>query len=372
MRVVAFGTYDVVAHPRVAVLLDGLRTHGIDVVECNEPLGLSTADRVATLRQPWRLPRLAWFVGTRWIRLARRARALDSPDAVVVGFLGHFDVLLARQLFRRAPVVLDHLISAEETALDRGSTKQLIITLLRWLDRLAVRSADLVVVDTEERGAQQSVDRSAVVVTAVGATAEWFEVQRPPEEPGLSEERPLRVVFFGLFTPLQGAPVVGAAIRLLVADPVHITMIGSGQDLAAAVAAAGRSPNVTWRSWVDAEELPSVVAGHDVCLGIFGTGSKSLTVVPNKVFQGMAAGLAIVTSDTPPQRRLLGDAVVLVRPGDPVALADALRALAVNRSRLADLRARAKDHARETMTAHAVTSELVGRLRSMSATRGVG
>ena len=50
------------------------------------------------------------------------------------------------------------------------------------------------------------------------------------------------------------------------------------------------------------------MADHDVCLGIFGTGAKAPRVVPNKVFQGAAAGCAIVTSDTAPQRRVLGDA----------------------------------------------------------------
>ena len=54
-------------------------------------------------------------------------------------------------------------------------------------------------------------------------------------------------------------------------------------------------------------------------------------MVPNKVFQGAAAGCAVVTSDTAPQRRVLGDAAVLVPPGDPAALAEALRSLAADR-----------------------------------------
>jgi glycosyltransferase involved in cell wall biosynthesis len=85
--------------------------------------------------------------------------------------------------------------------------------------------------------------------------------------------------------------------------------------------------------------LPALVAGHDVCLGIFGTGPKALRVVPNKVFQGAAAGCAVVTSDTAPQRRALGAAALLVPHGDSAALADALRALAADRAELARLRA---------------------------------
>ena len=96
-----------------------------------------------------------------------------------------------------------------------------------------------------------------------------------------------------------------------------------------------------------AADLPALVAGHDVCLGIFGTGDKALRVVPNKVFQGAAAGCAIVTSDTAPQRRALGDAAVLVPPGDPEALAAALRRLADDRADLARLRRQARGLARQ-------------------------
>jgi len=47
-------------------------------------------------------------------------------------------------------------------------------------------------------------------------------------------------------------------------------------------------------------------------------------VVPNKVFQGAAAGCAIITSDTGAPARVFGDAIVLVPPGDADALAAAL------------------------------------------------
>ena len=146
------------------------------------------------------------------------------------------------------------------------------------------------------------------------------------------------MVFYGLYTPLQGAPVIGAALSRIAGAPIEVTMIGGGQDKAAAKAAAGASDAVRWLDWVPAAELPALVAGHDVCLGIFGTGDKALRVVPNKVFQGAAAGCAIVTSDTAPQRRALGGAAVLVPPGDPDALAAALLRLAGDRGELARLR----------------------------------
>src|SRR5258708_26532382 len=115
-------------------------------------------------------------------------------------------------------------------------------------------------------------------------------------------------------------------------------MIGRGQDEAETKSAAAGNKAVTWLDWVPAAELPALVAEHDVCLGIFGTGEKARRVVPNKVFQGAAAGCAIITSDTAPQRRVFGDAAALVPPGDASALAAALLELARDRGRSISLR----------------------------------
>jgi glycosyltransferase involved in cell wall biosynthesis len=379
MRVLFFGTYDADAHPRVAVLRDGLAaTHRHEpptdsdqlliVDECNVPLGLTTAARVSMLRHPWLLPRLALRLTTCWVLLARRARRRPRPDVVVVGYLGHFDVLLARRLFRGVPIVLDHLVGASDTASDRGVSGGLRQRLLRGLDARALGAADIVVVDTEEHlAALPEAHRAKAVVVPVGAPRAWFtqayddtELSAVLSDPPVV--RPLRVVFFGLYTPLQGTPTIGAALAGLADAPVDVTMIGSGQDLDKTQRLAAGNPRVQWLDWVDPSELPDVVAGHDVCLGIFGTSAKAQRVVPNKVFQGAAAGTAVVTSDTPPQRRALGAAAMFVPPGDSAALATVLRDLAADRDRLIAARAAAHQLAHDEFAPARVVAPLAARM----------
>jgi glycosyltransferase involved in cell wall biosynthesis len=72
----------------------------------------------------------------------------------------------------------------------------------------------------------------------------------------------------------------------------------------------------------------------------------------------------IVTSDTPPQRRLLGEVAVLVPPGDAGALADALLRLAGDRAELRRRRAATLRFAR-SFTPAEVVSPLVARLTSI-------
>jgi glycosyltransferase involved in cell wall biosynthesis/SAM-dependent methyltransferase len=361
MRVLLFGTYDTATHPRVAAIAEGLRARGADVAECNAPLGLDTAARVDMLAHPRRAPALLGRLARRWATLARAARRMPAPDVVLVGYLGHFDVHLARLLFRRAPVVLDHLVGASDTGRDRRLDGGIRQVLLRMIDAAALRAADIIVVDTDEHlAALPPRHRARAVVVPVGAPAAWLAAASLTD--GREAPGPLRVVFYGLYTPLQGVPVIGAALARIAGAPVEATMIGSGQDQAETKTAAAVNHAVRWLDWVPAAELPALVAGHDVCLGIFGTGDKALRVVPNKVFQGAAAGCAIVTSDTAPQRRALGDAAVLVPPGDPEALAAALLRLADDRAELARMRRRAHDLAREQFTPERIVAPLAGEL----------
>ena len=96
------------------------------------------------------------------------------------------------------------------------------------------------------------------------------------------------MVFYGLFTPLQGAPVIGAALARIAGEPISVTMVGGGQDEPDEGGRRGQPGRPLGGLGPRETELPALVASHHVCLGIFGTGDKALRVVPNKVFQGAA------------------------------------------------------------------------------------
>jgi hypothetical protein len=154
LRLLFFGTYDVRTHPRVQVLIDGCRALGDEVVECNVPLGVGTADRVAALRRPYLVPLLAGRLLRAWAALAWRARRLPGSgpfDAVVVGYLGHFDVHLARLLFDRTTLVLDQMVFAADTATDRRLDVGWRPRLLGRIDGAAVSAAAVTIVDTAEQ-----------------------------------------------------------------------------------------------------------------------------------------------------------------------------------------------------------------------------
>jgi glycosyltransferase involved in cell wall biosynthesis len=327
VRVVYFGTYER-RYPRNAQVISSLRRAGVEVDERHEPV--------------WEGSEEKWGVGLEALpRLAlAEARLLWAPkadgDAILVGYPGHFDLVAARLAARGRPLVFNPLVSLADTLVgDRGRFRpgSLPARVLAQIDRRALRAADLVVADTRANAdffaelAGLSADR--VAVCFVGAEERVFE-------PGWSPEEPFTAVFVGKLIPLHGLEtILGAAQR---APELRVRVIGSGQlDLLLHT----RPPNVEWIPWVDYERLPAELHRAGCALGIFGTSEKARRVIPNKAFQALACGVPLVTADTPASNELLidGESALLVPPGDPAALAEALRRLAADPAllrRLAD------------------------------------
>src|SRR5262249_54465318 len=102
----------------------------------------------------------------------------------------------------------------------------------------------------------------------------------------------------------------------------------------------GRSANVEWVPWVDYRQLPELLHGCGCALGIFGTTAKARRVIPNKVFQALACGAPVITGDTQAMHELGEGATLLVPPGDPDALANAVPRLSHDRPFQQELAAR--------------------------------
>jgi glycosyltransferase involved in cell wall biosynthesis len=315
-----------------------LRLAGVEVVERHEPVwegrehkfgaGVGAATRLAAAE----------------LRLRRRVKA--PFDALVVGYPGHFDLRAARRVAGNRPVVFNPLVSLADTFVsDRGRfrTGSVAARSLARIDHRAFWIADLVVADTDAQAEFfLALGARKVETCFVGAEERVFR-------PGWSPPADFTALFVGKLIPLHGLETVLAAARL--APELRVRIVGSGQLDRLLV---DRPPNVEHVPWVAYDQLPRDLHRASCALGIFGTSPKAMRVIPNKAFQALACGTPLVTADTPAARELLhdGENALLVPPGDPEALAAALRrlsadpelAVALSEGGLAAYRAKASEH----------------------------
>lgn len=354
MNICYFGTYEE-TYSRNELMIKGLRALGHNVVECHVSLWGGVTDKSSTL-SGFRA-KLGFFVRlmTLYPRLFAKYVSIGRRDVIFVGYFGHLDMIIARLfgmvLFRRDRIVFDAFLSLYDSMiLDRkmAPTKSLLATLTTWLDTTACNCADVVILDTNHHidffHSSFGIPREKMVRVFASADGDVFFPRPSVEQTGR-----FQVLFYGKYIPLHGIEHIVEAAHILRNDPsIRFKLIGRGQlyPKIRRLASDRQVTNIEFVDWVDYEELPNHIARADVCLGIFAASEKTARVIPNKVFQAMAMGKAVITGRTPGSSEGLvdGENVRLCNVADPQDLALAIKSLKED----SVLRAALGDNARKT------------------------
>jgi glycosyltransferase involved in cell wall biosynthesis len=213
-----------------------------------------------------------------------------------------------------------------------------LIRLSLWLERFLYRRADRVMVNSPGYVAHVSA-RGARTVELVpnGADPGMFD----PSDRGTAfrDAHGLKGCFVGLYAGAHGLSndlgVALEAARLLADRPeVRLVFLGDGKEkptLERRAAELGLK-NVLFLPPVPKNEMAAALAGADACLAILKPIEAYKTTYPNKVFDYMAAGRPVVLAIDGVIREVVEAAGcgVFAQPGDPAALAEAIRRLAAD------------------------------------------
>jgi len=362
VKVLWFGTFSVgTGYPRNTVLMDALRAAGATVKTCHAPLFRGAADKVAAASTCTGLVRFGLRGLRAWTRLALGFFLAGPRDVVVVGYTGHLDVYLARLLsiFWRRPLVLDAFLSPYDTVVaDRRLLREgsLGARALFRLEKTALRVADLVLTDTQASAEFMAetfrVPRERFAPIPVGSLVREPVHARVPVAVGGggARERPFRAFFCGSFVPLQGVSyILDAAAQ---APDLQFEIAGDGPDgpaVAREVEERAMENVRLDRRFLPRADMEERLAEADAVLGVFGSTPKSRRVIPCKVYDGLAAGLPVVTGDGAGPAELLTDGTnaLLVDRSRPASLVAALRRLRDEPGLAEKLRAGARRLARE-------------------------
>lgn len=337
MRICYFGTYRA-EYSRNRILIEGLRRNGVEVIECHEQLWSGIGDRVESVQGGWKRPAFWWRVAKVYARLVSRYWRLGGRyDVLLVGYPGQMDIFLARLLawLHRKPLVWDVFMSiyliALERGLDRVSPRG--VTLLRWLERMACRLPDLLVLDTAAYAAwferTHRVPAARFWLVPTGADERLFTPRIPTPR---QSDACFTVLYYGTFIPNHGVQTIIEAASLLANDPtIRFQMIGDGPERTAAVslARARGLGNVTFVEWLEGDALHKYIADADLCLGVFGTTPQSLMTVQNKLYECLAMGKPVISGAGAAVNAQFqhGTHLYFVPRADPQALTDGIRHL---------------------------------------------
>jgi len=154
--------------------------------------------------------------------------------------------------------------------------------------------------------------------------------------PGVRPARPFTVGFVGTLKPWHGTAVlVDAFAGLAASDPAaRLRLVGHGPQAGALAQQArdlGMAHRVELTGGLAPELVPAALQDFDVAVAPYDDPEQDY-FSPLKVFEYLAAGLPVVASDVGQLRELLDidgePAGLLVPPGDPAALRQALCVLA--------------------------------------------
>lgn len=283
-----FGIFDP-EYSRNRIFIKGLKKQGVEVLLC-----------VSAQQGIWKyvdLIRKHWAIRRRY-------------DVMVIGYPGQQSAIVAR-LVTGKPIIFDALVSLYDSMVDDRAVlnKKSLGAYYYWcIDYLACHFADAVLVDTDahKNYFARTFHLSSKDLTRIFIGSDDDEVY--PLESHVPDTI-FKVHFHGCFNPLQGVETIVRAAKILEREPVHFTLIGTGQtfgDVQALATSLGLR-NITFVERVPYAQLKEYLARADVALGIFGTTDKALRVIPNKVYEALATRIPVITGKTPAITELLTD-----------------------------------------------------------------
>jgi len=144
----------------------------------------------------------------------------------------------------------------------------------------------------------------------------------------------LNLLYLGILNPSRGLDTALQGIAYLKSSgiPCSLQIAGSGkafEDLKNLVSKLGIADSVKFHGWVDRKDIARLFLEADVGLVPHHVCGHWNTTVPNKLFDYMAAGIPVLSSNAVPMARIINEqnCGVIYNDGDPESFAAGIRRL---------------------------------------------
>lgn len=330
-----FGTYDP-GFSSNKIVRDGLRANGVTIHEVNAYIPLTRMDRkgdMGLIPMAKRILKKGKIIG----EVYRQFSNIRASDVIFVGYPGHIDIIpawiIARLLGKKLvfyPLLILYTIFIDDFSLV-GATS-LKARIMKKGEQMIYWLCDLVLADTpqQKRYLMQefSIPDLRIALLPVGADDTIYT----PTTKRHTNTRSFNVVYYGMYTPLHGIEHIIESARLTQKDPaIRYSMVGKGVTYEEQYKRAQELglKNIVFYPDMTEKNARATLASADVFLGFLQKHPTVDRVIPNKVYQGLALGKAVVTADTPVVREYFTHKknIFVCEAGNGKSLAAAIRTL---------------------------------------------
>lgn len=287
-----------------------------------EVLDEATVHRMPPL--PWVGPRVnaasmfPAFFNPRWVRLINSVARKTKAEVIVCRDLplAPTAIFVSRRL--SIPVILDMAENYPEmlqAVWDHGRERlqDWVVrnpAAARRIESWVIKRMDHIMVVVEE--SRDRLVSLGVPEGKITVAANTPLDRRIPDQPVIGDpDGPLRLVYIGLLEAPRGIGVVIEAIARLRGQgvPIQFLVVGDGRDrsvFAEQAEAAGLTPEgIQFLGYLPYDEALEVVRTCHIGIVPHIANASWNSTIPNKLFDYMAAGIPVITSDARPAARIV-------------------------------------------------------------------
>ncbi len=331
MIVCYFGGYDK-NYSRNKINIDGLQANGVRLIHCSirKPT-FRTESMVSIVLYCIKLPFHFVYRNLYLIYKGYQKFIKYRYDIILVGYPGHLDLPAAMVLrfIINKPILFDSLISIHDTFVtDREILRNKFLSrILYSFEKNLYKIPNYIFLDTKTHSdfvsKKYKIPSQKIGYLYIGAL-KGMNVYKKRHN-----NQAFKVVFYGYASPLHGIEYIIKAAKLCESLDIEFVFIGGGQTRKNDLALA-RKLNVK-----KVEFLPSlpenkalkIIYTADLMLGIFKGNKKANRVIPNKVYQGIALGIPVLTSQTDGIKEVFTNKkdILLCKPANEFSIASSIR-----------------------------------------------
>ena len=241
--------------------------------------------------------------------------------------------------------------------------------LFEWIMKIVARRTDVILAPVQGIVDYFKPINFRTYLIPNGVSSELLEKSRSIFNEYRIEKKPL-VMYAGLFGYMHGLSTLIEAVKKL--PQYEFSLIGDGPERKQLIKQSGGLNNIEFLPYVNHDKLLEYYRKATVCVSLVRAGEFSKIAEPSKVWEYMAVGRPVVYCGEGPLAKYLEEngLAVVCPPGDPEALASAIKKVVDSPEQAKEMARRAREFVEKERVREKILEDFERELQVLLLERG--